>query len=182
MKISRRQLRVLIESMLYENYEKDQEQARDTYLAGKAKQELNKNKNFEDLARSFNESLRGGSDTSYIAGMFKNWDDNYEATAKSIFDAIVPGSGKIVSQYFVGGSDIWEAGTDEDLFEINMMIVELKSKALNISLTDILNKVGEEYNRLFDRNLSEDIKGDFNTNEINNLERKFKGFKIYLDA
>jgi hypothetical protein len=184
MKITRKDLRVLIESIILEQNQGDidYENEKKQLDAKKVKSDLmgKKSQILEQLASSFNEALRGGADTSYLAGVLAGVGDGAADALDIIISPISPAAGTFFYDNVSDFSEYFEAGTDEELFEKTMAMVAGLAENMNSTLGNVMNSVANEYKRLFNRELLTDIRGDFNQNEINELERKFKGFKAAI--
>jgi DNA-binding ferritin-like protein (Dps family) len=173
MKITRKQLRVLIESMLSSaDYQKD----RDTKKAARADRE---DQHIKHVANLINSALRGGSDKDYISGLVNKL-SNFFTSGIELADRGHLGPRDPLIKLKKGDFDLAAAGTDEHMFEYALGSAVGMAKKRGVEFSEMLDIIGEDYAELFDRNMLSDIKGDFTQQEINALNMQFDGFKDYL--
>ena len=191
MKLNRGQLRRLIESVIYEDagdYDEDgkykgpdleKEHDRLFRKGGLLKQLTKKNPekkeklklNFKKIAEDLNKAMRGTADTGAVSGLLKSFG----------LDAINPQTFGTQDEDLLKALRAVKKYSDQECEDVARILgYEHSDKEHFFGFA--MEIIHDEYNRLFSRNLKDDLNGDLNQNDKNNLEREIPGIKDYLDG
>ena len=181
MKLTKRQLRRLIESVIYENVKDPDGKTPGTdkpaVLDASRKKKLKAaDYDIEKVAKALNYAMRGSVDDDAVYGLLKSL---------GVPDSLMPGQMGTRDDILTDALVVVKTKTDElyddddvmsSLSEEELKKVNNKADFFGLMMGDI----EDEYDRLFSRNLRSDLNGDLNQNDKNNLEEKVPGIKEYL--